>query len=244
MTTIRARIQRRLRDGDLTYASPLTEVPGIGPYLTARLARATGGNATVGSFLAALAPRTTAQVVRVLHRALQNARGNQCVSRRAHVDRDARTYHVGDVNERGYEACVALLDHARPAGVRYGSLPRTLPTRTTAAKDCGCRSDAECETSDRRCVRADGACVPRAANTRGFVGVAPHPNQTVHAPTPAARARVRRSGHTRITRALQRDPDSSRDVRSGHSRSVRYARRGSKMWRRPGSKVRLPVVRR
>ena len=39
-TTIRAKVRRLLREGKLDDASPLTEVPGIGPYLAGRVRRA------------------------------------------------------------------------------------------------------------------------------------------------------------------------------------------------------------
>ena len=107
----RARILQAVRDGTLTAASPLTEVPGIGPYLARRLATGAGGG-TVGALWNATQGRTTAQVTKTLERALQNERGNQCVSPRTRRSPGA-TYHTGDINERGYEACAALLAHTR-----------------------------------------------------------------------------------------------------------------------------------
>ena len=176
----------------------------------------------------------TEAVQKSLLRALQNERGNQCV--RSSPYDPAAGYHTGDVNEHGYSACVALLDYQRlnPGGlsVRYGDL-RRLPTRSRSSKECGCSPRSECNGI---CVRtADGGCVPRSANTRGFVGSPPHPDQKERSSTS-----VRNRSRTRRTSSLANDPDSQRDIRAGHSLQLRYSLRGNHMWRRPSSKVRLP----
>lgn len=242
---VRGLIQRALREGTLGAASPLTATHGIGLYIERRLRRAlkaTGSTQplTLGEFWAATQTRTTAQVERILQRALQNRRANQCVptSPGQHA-----VYHTGDINQVGYEATVTLLDYARtrmPAPVRYGILPRRLAERSASAKRCGCRA-----ICDGPCVSISGVCVPRSAR-RGFTGSPPHPNQAVTIRTAADRARVRRqarrSGGTAW--ALYNDPDSAIDLAAGHPNRVRYVQRGNQMWRSPGRKVRAPVVRR
>lgn len=237
---MRQRVTRALASGAVARNAPLTDVTGIGPYLEGRLRRALASRRrlTVAAFWAGFRPLSTARAVLVLHRALQNERCNQCV-RADYVRPDAREkYHTGDVNQMGYEACAALLDfaRARDAAVRYGALPRTLPARSQAAKECGCRRPGECTGI---CVPSDDGltCVPRAANARGFVGVDPHPDQSEPA---ADAARVRRLSRAR---ADLRDRDARRDQRGGHAQSLTYARRRSRLWRRPGSKVRRAVLR-
>ena len=239
---VRGLIQRDLRDGTLTGASPLVAVRGIGTYLEGRLRRALRAPQalTLDAFWRGTRPLTTAQVERVLHRALQNERANQCVSTRV-VGENGNVYHTADVNTVGYEACVTLLDAARTRGdnVRYGALPPRFPKRARSAARCGCKPRAACTGA---CVYVEGACVPRAGNARGFVGAAPHPNQGEVARTDAARAAVR--ARARRSHSPQRDPDSRADVARGHARRLSYVRRGNRLWRTPGSKVRLPVVRR
>lgn len=242
MSTVRQTIQRRLRDGRLTRVSDLRDVMGIGEYLAPRIARSLRRTMpmTISSFWAATSKMSTETLERSLKRALQNKRGNQCVPTSVAVQEDV--YHTGDVNQFGYEACVALLDYnRRQARVRYGALPLRLPSRARSSKECGCRSRDEC-TTDRLCVVArDGACVPYAQNTRGFVAVPSHPNQKEHASNNAERARVRRRSHTRLTNTLRNDPDSAQDLAEGHARTLRYSQRGNHLWRRPSSKVRLPA---
>jgi hypothetical protein len=230
--SVRQKVTRQLTSGHLTADSPLTEVPGIGPYLAARLARATQSAPTIGEFWAATARRGTEGLVRLLYRALQNERGNQCVSTR--ILGDQTRYHVGDVNQAGYESCVALLDFQRlRRNVRYDELPRRL-ARSEASKECGCLPQNECHG---RCIRVGGACVPRAHNSRGFVGVSPHPNQKEEAATEVERRRIRSRARTRQSN----DPDAARDRAAGHNPQIEYVTRGRQMWRRPSRKVRIPL---
>lgn len=240
MPSVRQTVQRNLRNGTLTPASPLEEVKGIGRYLAARLARALGLQypITILQFWSRTNRLSTNTLERTLHRALQNARGNQCVSTRI-IGRNENEYHTGDVNELGYEACVALLDFYKAQNVvRYNDLPSRLPKRSSGSMTCGCRPVNQC---NGMCVFSDGACIPRTHNTRGFVGVSPHPNQKEYTNSDAQRRRVRQRSRTRLTNAVRNDPDSARDIAAGHARAVQYSRRGSQMWRRPGSKVRLPA---
>lgn len=246
MSTVRQTIQRKLRDGRLTGNSDLRDVMGIGDYLAPRIARSLRRTMpiTISSFWTATRNLSTQALERTLKRALQNRRGNQCVppSATGREGTQEEVYHTGDVNQFGYEACVALLDHdRRRSRVRYGRLPLRLPFRARSSKECGCRSRDECST-DRLCVVArDGACVPYAQNTRGFVGVPSHPNQREYAPSNAERTRVRRRSNTRLTNTLRNDPDSAQDLMAGHGRTLRYSQRGNHLWRRPSPKVRLPA---
>jgi len=194
---------------------------------------------TVGDLWSYTRLKSTARVLQLLLRALQNARGNQCVSKRTVTERDKNTYHVGDINQAGYEACVALLDVARnrDATVRYGAFPRRLATRSYGSKHCGChRSESDCIG---RCVWSDGLCVPRASNARGFSSVSPTPSQV----EPFSElARVRRNSTTRRTTSLLRDRDSLQDLINGHDPRIRYARRASKLWRHPSRRVRSSLT--
>ena len=244
MTSVRRAVRQKLAAGELDASSLLTEVKGIGLYLAQRIARALrlAHPITIGEFWNAARSRSTAAIEATLHRALQNERGNQCVSTRIVGERDRTTYHTGDINVHGYEACVTLLDHLRTRQarrVRFGALPLRLPTRSMGSKHCGCRTRAECTGP---CTLLEGdVCVPRAHNARGFVGVSPHPGQREHAPTERQRQSVRRRARTRVTAALRNDPASAHDIAVGHARILKYSPRGSTMWRRPGSKVRLPA---
>ena len=245
--SIRASVQRALRDGTLTGASAMIDTPGIGAYLEDRLRRTfapRGSRApsfTVGAFWNAARTKSTARLLRMLQRALQNERGNQCVSDGTLARQAQRTYHVGDINAFGYQACVALLDDRRArGGVAYGALP-AHPPRSASAKACACMDEDECR-SDSKCAwnAVDRHCNPHAHNAHGFVGVVPHPDQGVHARTDAERRSVQRRG--RRVPSGRSDAASRRDARRGHARSLRYSRRGSRMWRVAGPKVRLPLV--
>jgi hypothetical protein len=241
----------KFESGEWDEDTFLTELPYVGPYIEARLRRAlrrrndaaaaaaAAGPMTVGEFVVSFRGMHSPRVAHILQRALQNRRGNQCVSPRP--ERDG--YHVGDVNEYGYEVLARLLEHARrsrifQAGLRFTApLPR-LERRAASARKCGCKKRGECVGA---CVWVDEGCFPRDTRSKGFTGTPYHPSQVVHAPTEADRSRVRRSSTTSLTSHLRSDADSVSDINAGHSRRLSYVRRGSKMWRRPGSKVRLPV---
>lgn len=247
--SIRRAVTLALQRGDLTGASPMLATPGIGIYLEARLRRAfdsrnVAGIFTVDAFWTSARQKSTQRLITLLQRALQNERANQCVSKRTVGHQSTDTYHVADINAFGYQACVALLDYQRRhTRVAYGPLP-THPPRSPSSKACGCKEADACQ-QDSKCAwnRADGQCVPRAHNARGFVGVLPHPDQGAYAHTDAERRSVKRRGYTRRSRSLRNDPASNRDMRNGHGRSLRYSRRGNRMWRAPARKVRLPIVR-
>ena len=97
----------------------------------------------------------------------------------------------------------------------------------------------ECDASPH-CTRSDDGltCVPAAHNAGGFEGMRAHTNQReMHADA----ARVRSASRTRVTQAHRNDPDVRRDLRNRRSRTLTYARRGSRLWRRPGTRVRIPM---
>ena len=246
----RAKVQSSFQDGSWTEQTPLTTVPSIGSYIESRLRRALYRNQrrplTIGEFVKGMRGLGGNRIAQILDRALQNRRANQCVSPNTVATRDERVYHTGDVNEHGYEVLATILDYARQqrlfaAGLRFQvPLPRHA-RRSAASRNCGCRARAEC---DGPCVYVSGMCVPRDNRARGFHGSPYHPDQSVSATTAAERRRIRNSARTSITAAVQQDADSMADVNAGHNRRLEYIQRGQKMWRRPGSKVRLPITRR
>lgn len=230
---IRSRILRQLSEGQLTAESPLIDVLGIGPYLYERFQYALQKRPlSVGEFWKFFQNKTTERTLWHLHRVLQNARGNQCVGRSSQ-DLD-KQYHTGDINNRAYEACAALLYYARQNGrVKYGHLPPRLQPRSESSKTCSCKlvCDGPCRTA------IDGSCVPRATNTRGFEGVSPQPGQRENSVR-----KIKSGSRVRLRSPLSRtDPGSSVDVMSGNASRVRYSPMGRTHWRRAGSKVRLPM---
>jgi hypothetical protein len=239
-------VWRDLQKGDVDAGSPLTDVQGIGAYLERRVRRALRSRraTTVGAVWAAMRGRSTDAVKQWLYVTLQNDRANQCVSNRSATRARKKMYHTGDINEFGYAAMSAVLNHGRTVmrGARYGALPRTLQTRGRPSRTCGCRSRRAC-SRDRACTLSDDrtTCVPRANDTPGFLGTPPHPDQTERI-RDAVRdtVRVQRASRTRYTPALRRDPDSVSDMNDGRSMTLQYSRRGARLWRRPGSKVRIP----
>ena len=175
---------------------------------------------TVGDLWTSTRHLTSSRVLDLLHRALQNERANQCVS---------GSYHTGDVNEKGYEACVALLDIARRVvRVTYGRLPAHLKARSVASRKCGCM--AVCRGP---CKMVNGLCVPRNRRASGFETVLSIPNQRERTQN---RVQVRR--RSRSPRG--RDPDTQADRRAGH-RDLTYVEDGPVMWRRPSPRVRVPL---
>lgn len=241
MTTVRQKVERALRDGDIDERSPLFRVPAIGQYLSARATRAlriVGRPATVRDLW--LGTRNRIQARDFIRKMTQNERANQCVATRVANSRQKR-YHTGDVNQHGYEAFATLLNYAkRRNNTAYATLPYRPPPRSDASRTCGCMTLRECDASPR-CTRSDDGrmCVPVAHNANGFEGMRAHTNQReMHADV----ARVRSASRTRVTQAHRNDPDVRRDLRRNRrSRTLSYARRGSRLWRRPGSRVRVPI---
>ena len=233
MPSIREDIIRAFRKGELRPESLLVDTKSLGRYLAGRLSEALGSSEmlTIRQFRSKMKRKSTERALLIIHRALQNRRGNQCVSKRT-IGNEERTFHTGDINTRGYEAVVALLDLGRDGRERYGQLPHRLPRRSEASKRCGCAS-----VCAGACVRTlDGLCVPRRNDATGFVGMRPHPSQSVIARNDVERRRVRRSAQTRRTRASANDRSSREDERLGHARQMRYSQRGDRLWRRPSCK--------
>ena len=242
MPTVRERVERALRVREIDERSPLHAVPGVGAYLSARATRALrvqGRTATLGDLWTGTRHRVQAR--EFVRKIVQNERGNQCVATRVARSR-RRTYHTGDVNQHGYEAFATLLNYAKRRihnQTAYALLPYRPPPRSDASRQCGCMSLRECDAS-ARCTRSDDGrtCVPMAHNTGGFEGIRAHTNQReMHADA----ARVRSASRTRVTQAHRNDPDVRRDLRNRRSRTLSYARRGARLWRRPGSRVRVPL---
>ena len=240
MTTVRQKVERALRDGEVDAGSPLSEVPFVGPYLSERAARAlriNGRDATVQDLWTGTRNRIRARDF--VRRIVQNDRANQCVATRV-ADSSRRTYHTSDVNQRGYEAFATLLNHARRSTrVAYAALTYRAPARSQASRECGCMTLRECDATSR-CTRSDDGrtCVPRAHNARGFEGMRAHTDQRE---THANATRVRSASRMRVTQTHRNDPDVRRDLRNRRSRTLTYVRRGSRLWRRPGSRVRVPL---
>lgn len=238
MSTVRVRILRDLRDANLGARSPLTSVPFVGPYLERRLRYSLRrpGPLTIGDVWSGTRTRTTDGVLRLLYRALQNERANQCVATRIRRSSSGRkkTYHTGDINQRGYEAIAALLEYNR-ANAEYGVLPSRFPARSAGSRQCGCRTLRDCNHGPCRLSDDGRACVPVQPTANGFVGVVPHQSQRESADD---LHRVRRASSIRVTNALRRDPDSARDLRIRRSRRMVYDRKGSRLWRRPSTRVR------
>lgn len=237
--TVRQRVERALRDGEVGAGSLLSEVPYIGNYLSERAARALRvPNATVQDLWTGTRNRVRARDF--VRRIVQNERANQCVATRV-ANNTRRIYHTSDANQHGYEAFATLLNHARRyfGAVAYAALPYRAPARSQASRECGCMSLRECDASSR-CTRSDDGrtCVPRAHNAGGFDGMRAHTNQRE---SHADAARVRSASRMRITQAHRNDPDVRRDLRNRRSRTLTYVRRGSRLWRRPGSRVRVPL---
>lgn len=237
MPTVRQKVLGLLQDGTIDGDSFLTEVPYVGAYIEGRFRHSFSlqNPLTIQTFWNRTRRRTTDGVTNFLRRALQNERSNQCVSTRVSGETHRKTYHTGDINQHGYEAIVALLEHNRP-NARYGVITPRLSPRATGSKSCGCRPLRECTGPCRR--SDDGrACVPASAGANGFVGVVAHQSQRENT---SNLANVRRASRTRVTNALRRDPDSMRDVRQRHRQTLTYDRRGSRLWRRPSTRVRSP----
>lgn len=223
-------------------ASPLTSVPSIGPYISTRAARAlriTGRPVTVQDLWTGTRRRVQAR--ELIRRIVQNERANQCVATRVGGS-TRRSYHTGDMNQSAYEALATLLNYARTrvhSTTAYANLPYRLMDRSSGSKQCGCMPLRDCDTSST-CTRSDDgrACVPTAHNARGFEGLRTHSNQKeAHADA----ARVRSASRIRITQSHRNDPDTRRDIRNNRSRTLSYHKRGTRMWRRPGSRVRVPL---
>ncbi len=242
MSTVRQKVERALRDREIDERSPLHAVPGIGQYLSTRATRALrvqGRTATVRDLWTGT--RNRVQAREFVRKIVQNERANQCVATRVANSRQKR-YHTGDVNQHGYEAFATLLNYAKRRihnNTAYATLPYRPPPRSDASRQCGCMTLRQCDASPR-CTRSDDGrtCVPVAHNANGFEGMRTHTNQReLHADA----ARVRSASRTRATQRHRNDPDVRRDLRRRRSRTLSYARRSSRLWRRPGSRVRVPL---
>lgn len=243
----REKVLRKLRAGVLTRDSSLLEVDYIGPYLFRR-AKASldipdAQPLTIGILWTRTRRKTTNGVKRFVEHVAQNARGNQCVPDDSRSTNTVGEFHTQDINAYGYEVLVALLDYARMLHrTTYDPIyPKRQRTRSRASKSCGCRPVLGLPCNGHCVLTTDGTCVPRAHNDSGFVGIHPHPSQSVYAPSDARRQGVRNAARTRQSATLRADRDSRRDLSAGHRMTMHYSRRGNRMHRRPSPKVRLPA---
>lgn len=230
--SVRQRVFRQLNTHEVTPQDSLQAVVGIGPYLLRRFQYTmnVAGDITVQEFWNFFRNLRTAMTLRLVRRALQNERANQCV--RANTTQAQPTYHTGDINVMGYESVVSVLEYARlhVHPTAYGVFPRRLTSRPQSSKTCACKlvCDGPCRLTQ------NGLCVPRAHNARGFEGVQPQDGQRVIGRTPRR--------YLALSAALQGDPDSVQDLVRGHARNLGYSSVGSRRkthWRRPSRKVRV-----
>jgi hypothetical protein len=232
-------------DGSITPDTPMSELNGIGSYLLKRI-RTTlefgdEEEITVKAFVRKFQNKTTQQVKKLLQLMLQNQRANQCTPRRRRDNADLPSYHIRDINQRGYDLCIALLRRAlrEPAlrrGLRFQRLTST-PVRSNDASTCGCKTRATCTGS---CKWKNRACIPRDSNATGFEGVDVEPDQKAPFASALQRQRLLNSARLRQSRSLQNDPDSRADVAAGHSLDLEYQEDGNNLWRIPSPRVRRP----
>lgn len=237
-------IARAFRNGDLVPDSLLSDLNGIGPYLLRRIQTTfkfpANQEITLIKFVRKFANKTAPQVVSMLQLALQNRRANQCVA--DNTTSNDKRYHARDVNQRGFDVCVALLryakrDPAMKANLRFGSL-RDAVARSESAKRCGCKSLDECRGP--LCRRVGNSCIPRAANAKGFEGVDTEFGQKGTFATSTERQRLLAAATVRENRSLQNDPDSLGDWNAGNALATEYVEAGNTLWRIPDARVRRP----
>ena len=89
-----------------------------------------------------------------------------------------------------------------------------------------------------------GSLLPAQQRIQWFHRQSGHPNQTERVTSDHEARAVRRRANTPRTHQARADPDTMSDVHGGHARTMSYVRRGSRMWRRPSTKERVPVERR
>jgi hypothetical protein len=238
-----AYISRQFRNGNLGPLSSVSELNGIGPYLLQRIKSTLKFRAnqevTLQQFVKKFANKNATEVVKTLQLMLQNQRANQCVADNT-VSNDKR-YHTRDVNQRGFDVCVALLKYAKRTNMvpnlRFGPL-RSAIVRSESAKRCGCKPLNECNSNT--CRRVGNACVPRVANARGFEGVDTEFGQKGSFNTALERQRLLSAASVRQNRSLNRDPDSFLDFNAGHTLQPDYVDAGNILWRVPEARVRRP----
>lgn len=237
-------IKRKFVNGELTPSSRLTALPHVGAYLYERLRRKyapRARNITLRQFARSVAALPTAELQIGLQRALQNERTNQCVGRRG------KRYHVRDINEKGWDAMVALLRVFKVGADGYGlgrhmtANPRNIryaAHRSQAAKQAACQSRGICMSPNvwrsRTCLHVDAS---------GFEGVDVYPGQRVrHINQAVVHQRLSRDRSLELTGArARRDPGTTGDLRSGHG-AARYTKLDDNTYvRKAGRIVRLPL---
>lgn len=177
-------LERDFRNGILTPRSTLLEIKFIGDYLYRRLIREFARNhasLSIQRFATRIQNLNLQSLKERLQKALQNKRNNQCVSKY----RGGPEYHVADVNEKGYEAMVALIrilaqnrdGYNLGAGFRFdGTRLRKPRRRDDDTKFVPCLSRRSCNR--RNYAFRNGVCIPRS-RSNGFIGVGRHTGQKI-----------------------------------------------------------------
>lgn len=168
-------ITQQFQDGTLTRLSNMSELPGIGRYLTARFA--TQGIHTLAQFVRSFNNLNVNQIRNRLTTFVQNARANQCTTKQHHQAEDFKAtnpmeekkrgrrteprYHIRDVNVNGFLVCRALLFYARAhpgiwgrgPPIVLGPIPAMPVSRGQEASTCACfKSQSTCDSYATSCV--------------------------------------------------------------------------------------------
>lgn len=194
-------VRQQFQDGTLTPRSPLSALPWIGPYFSARL-QANHLN-TVSQFVRSFHNLNITQTRDRLTSLVQNRRASQCTalsrnSPRAQEfkqengqHRSSPHYMIRDVNHQAFLILRALLVYARQnptlwgrRRVVIGRLPALPPARAAEASFCPCfTTRRECDKWDQSCLwlagrgGGRGSCNPLNDHV-GFEGVANYKGQT------------------------------------------------------------------
>lgn len=245
MDARRGQLRLAFRRGELTAASSVTDLKSIGDYLGRRLGESFGRPLTLRRLATRTRNLNTDTLRRKIDEALQNRRGNQCVSVSTRSPR--ALYHVPEVNRGGWVTLIALFkifDRGEdglglaPTGYRADLSLFVDRRRTDDAKRCGCHSGPRsCRASRAGCAWIDRLCQPASTRARGYPGVGGRSGQKISARNGREASRMAaRTGRRPSRRA--RDASTRADLRAGHG-TRRYASRSSRIkWRRPGSIVR------
>ena len=208
-------LERDFRNGILTPRSTLLEIKFIGDYLYRRLIREFARNhasLSIQRFATRIQNLNLQSLKERLQKALQNKRNNQCVS----TYRGGPEYHVADVNEKGYEAMVALIrilaqnrdGYNLGAGFHFdGTRLRKPRRRDDDTKFVPCLSRRSCNR--RNYAFRNGVCIPRS-RSNGFIGVGRHTGQKI---TPHSRNLSRRGTYTQRSNGVSwRKPGRLRKI--------------------------------
>ena len=226
-------IKTQFDNNFLSLESSIQELNGIGPYIYGRIKQGLKipGVVTVKKFISKFKNKNGTYISHKIQTLVQNQRSNQCIN----------TYHIRDVNKRGYDVSVALLRYARDnnfiRGLVFDRIPNTNDS-TEDAKVCGCLSYNQCRRSPD-CVYVNRNCVPLSQTAIGFEGVAERPGQTVRFSNERESRRVFQKARVRRSASFYLDPDSVADDLLGYI-DPQYTIKNNNLWRKPGRIVRVP----